>query len=113
MNNSFKVKKIFALLAIIILIPAMYIQIVWLKFYRFSVIADDQKEKEFLNKFPEDIQNIMSLVLISFTCCVFSLMISKHTIRQPGFGLKIAGIITALIAGLLLVVDLTVILLSF
>ena len=113
MKNNFTGKKMYALLSAIILMPPMYIQIVWLKFYRSSVIADDQKEDNFLSKFPEDIQNIMPLVLISFTCCIFSLMISKNTIRQPDPGLKIAGIITALIAGLLLILDLTVILFSF
>ena len=42
MSTSFTTKKIFALVAIVILIPPVYIQRAWFKIYRFSVMGDEQ-----------------------------------------------------------------------
>jgi hypothetical protein len=113
MSRIPKSKKKIALISVVILIPSGYIQIVWFKVYGFSVMIDEQKEVKFLNYFPQFIENIVSLVLISFFGCIGSILISKITFRQPGTDLKIAGIVTASIAWLLLILDLSLILFSF
>jgi len=46
-------RKIFIVLAVPILIPPVYIQSIWFKTYRFSVMIDEEKENKFIRHFPQ------------------------------------------------------------
>lgn len=102
MTSTHKIpKKIDAILAILFIIPPVYIYIIWI-----TVASDNnsqiQNVKAFTNHFPPIVSSIISLALISISCCILALIFAAKSFKQPLLLLRITSWVVVIIGSFLL-----------
>lgn len=101
MTSSHKVpKKITAVLAIIFLLPALYIFGLWAKIFG-QDITPAQKIGEFTDHFPSPLNDYKTIMYISITCCLAAMVLAAKSFKQPLLSLRIAMWLTVMIAALI------------
>jgi len=94
-------KKIDAILAMLFIIPAIYIYIIWI-----SVASDNttqvQNVKAFTDHFPKLISGVVPLAVISIVSCILALIFAAKSFKQPILFLRIAAWIIVIIGSFLL-----------
>jgi len=94
-------KKITAILALIFLIPAVYIFGVWLKAYSPPDESIAQKDALFTSYFPGQINNVNILHYISMAFCITAIILAAKSFRQKNLLLRIAMMLTVFVAALI------------
>lgn len=102
MTSTHKIpKKIDAILAILFILPPLFIYITWV-----SVASDNnsqvQNVKAFTDKFPEFISGVVPLALISIACCILALIFAAKSFKQPILFLRITSWLVVIIGAFLL-----------
>lgn len=105
MTSTHKVpKKITAILAILFILPALYIYGVWMTVAG-DDIAQEQKIEQFTGHFPSFISDNKILSLISIACCIIAMILAAKSFKQPMIFLRITMWLIVMIAFLLLVLN--------
>lgn len=105
MTSTHKVpKKITAILAIVFLLPALYIHGIWI-----NVSGQDntqaQKVEEFTGYFPSFINDPGTITYISMACCILAIIFAVKSFTQRLLSLRIAMWLTVMIASLIFFLD--------
>ena len=97
-------KKITAILAIIFLLPALYIFILWANIFG-KYITQAQKVVEFTEHFPAFIADYKLILYISIACCVIAMALAAKSFKQRLLSLRIAMWLTVMVASLIFFLD--------
>jgi len=97
-------KKITAVLAIIFLLPALYIFALWINVFNRD-ITPAQKIVEFTGHFPSMIADHKLVIYISMACCLAAMILAAKSFKQRLLSLRIAMWLTVMIASLIFFVD--------
>jgi len=98
-------KRNTAVLAIIFLLPALYIFAVWINVFQ-QDITTEQKVTEFTEKFPSFMADYKTIFYISMASCLAALVLAAKSFKQRMVSLRIAMLLTVMIASLIFFVDL-------
>lgn len=102
MTSTHKVpKKITAILAIVFILPAVYIYGVWISASG-SDITQAEKVEQFTGHFPSLIGDNKILAFISIVCCITAMILAAKSFKQPIIPLRIAMWLVVMIASFLL-----------
>jgi heme/copper-type cytochrome/quinol oxidase subunit 3 len=97
-------KKFTAILAIIFLIPALYIFGIWLNVYQDPDASQTEKVSGFLRHFPSGLNiNIINSVSIGF--CLAAVIFAAISFKQRLLSLRIIMMLTVLAASLIILLD--------
>lgn len=101
MSSTHKVpKKITAILAIICLLPAVYIFIIWIKIFN-QDITPAQKVSTFTEQFPSFMSDYKTIMYISIAFCVAAMILAARGFKQRLLSLRIAMWLTVMAASLI------------
>lgn len=101
-------KKTTAILAIIFLLPALYIFGLWLQVFNFSSdLNQAEKVAAFTGYFPKGLNDIKIITYFSMACCIVALILAAKSFKHPLVFLRIAMFITVIVAALIFIVDLS------
>ena len=90
-------KKILAILALISLVPAIYIFGKWLKVYQQSDISVAQQDSLFTDSFPGN-PDVKTVLYIGIGFCLLAIILAAKGFRQRELYLRIAMMVTVIIA---------------
>jgi hypothetical protein len=93
-------KKITAVFAIIFLLPAVYIFLIWMNAFNQDV-SQDQKISSFTNHFFGLFHDYKAILLISVTCSLIAMVLAAKSFKQRLLSLRIAMWLTVIIAALI------------
>ncbi len=93
-------KKITAILAIVFLIPAVYIFAIWSKIFA-DDISQSQKISLFTDHFPGFMRDYKIILYTSIACCVVAMVLAAKSFKQPLIALRIAMWLTVIFAALI------------
>jgi len=98
-------KKSLAIIAMLFLLPPLYIQSAWLKVW-FSDADANQFEKEtgFLRFFPGSL-SVKLIDVISIVCCLVAIILASMSFRQHNLSLRILMMLTVIFGSLLFLLD--------
>jgi hypothetical protein len=94
-------KKITAVLALVFLLPAVYIFAIWLKVYSPQDDSIARKDALFTSYFPGQINDVSILHYISIAFCITAIILAAKSFRQKNLLLRIAMMLTVLVASLI------------
>ena len=97
-------KKILAVLAIIFLLPALYIFTIWIKVFN-QDITPAQKVVEFTEHFPAFIGNYNIILYVSMAFCIGAMTLAAQSFKQRLLSLRIAMWLVVMVASLILFLD--------
>ncbi len=101
MTSTHKVpKKITAILAIVFLLPALYIFGIWIKVFNRD-ITQAQKISEFTEHFPSFLSEYKMILYISIACCLIAMVLAAKSFKQRLLSLRIAMWLTVMLASLI------------
>lgn len=99
-------KKITAVLAIIFLLPALYIFAIWIQVLNANAESSQaEKVSIFKSYFPAFIANGNLITYISMVCCIAAMILASKSFKQPIIFLRIMMFITVIAAALMLLLD--------
>lgn len=106
MTSTHKIpKKLDAILAILFIIPPLYIYIIWV-----TVASDNnsqiQNVKAFTDHFPRFVSDVVTLAIISIICCIVALIFAAKSFKQPILFLRITSWLVVIIGAFLLFLNL-------
>jgi hypothetical protein len=105
MTSTHKVpKKITAILAIIFILPALYIHGVWINVSGHD-ITQAEKAEEFTGYFPSFLHDPGIITYISMSFCVIAMIFAAKSFKQPLLLLRIAMWLIVMIASLIFFLD--------
>lgn len=93
-------KKLTAILAIVFLLPAVYIFALWANIFG-QDITPAQKVVDFTDHFPSPLNDYKTILYISIVCCVIAMIFAAKSFKQPLLSLRIAMWLTVMIAALI------------
>lgn len=93
-------KKITAILALIFLLPALYIFILWTNAFN-QDISPSQKISLFTDHFPLHFNDYKTIICISIVCSVIAMVLAAKSFKQPIVALRISMWLTVIIAALI------------
>ncbi|MDQ6757903.1 MAG: hypothetical protein M3004_13305 [Bacteroidota bacterium] len=107
MTSTHKVpKKITAILAIVFLLPALYIFGIWFKIFNLnSDLNQAEKISAFTAHFPSGLNDIKMITYLSIACCIVAMVLAAKSFKQPIIFLRVSMFITVFVAALILVLD--------
>ena len=98
-------KKYTAILAIIFLLPALYIFGVWLKAWNAEPDASQAaKTSAFLNWFPNGLTT-NAVTFVSIGCCIAALVLAATSFKQRVVSLRVLMMLTVIFASFILLLD--------
>jgi len=101
MTSTHKVpKKITAILALVFLLPSLYIFGIWLKVFR-QDISPSQKISSFTDYFPSLMNDYKGILVISIVFCVLAMILAAKSFKQPLLFLRILMWLTVIVAALI------------
>ncbi len=101
MTSTHKIpKKITAILAIVFLLPALYIFGIWIKVFNRD-ITQAQKISEFTEHFPSFLSEYKMILYISIACCLIAMVLAAKSFKQRLLSLRIAMWLTVMLASLI------------
>ena len=105
MTSTHKVpKKITAVLAIVFILPPLYILGIWINVFGHD-ITPAQKVEEFTGYFPSFISDYKIITFISIACCILAIIFASKSFKQPLLSLRIAMWLIVMIASLIFFLD--------
>ncbi|MEO9209531.1 MAG: hypothetical protein ABI208_00455 [Ginsengibacter sp.] len=92
MSTTTRVKsKTSALLAAIFFLPALILLVIWVSTgFGNSGISEVGRQNQFLNYFPEWMQNFKMLHLFSLLCCIIVLYFASGSFRKHSLWIRIS-----------------------
>ena len=101
MSSTHKTPKtITAIIAILFLIPALYIFILWINVFS-KDITPAQKISEFTDHFPSPVSDYKVIMYISIACCITAMVLAAKSFKQRLLSLRIAMWLTVMVASLI------------
>lgn len=105
MTSTHKVpKKITAILAIVFILPPLYIVSIWINVFNRD-ITPAQKLEDFTGYFPSFINDHKIITFISMAFCILSIIFAAKSFKQPLLSLRIAMWLIVMIASLIFFLD--------
>jgi hypothetical protein len=105
MTSTHKVpKKITAILAIVFILPAVYILGLWINVFGHD-ITQAQKVEEFTGHFPSFIRDPKLITFISMASCIIAVIFAAKSFKQKLLSLRIAMWLIVMIASLIFFLD--------
>ena len=105
MTSTHKVpKKITAILAIVCILPALYIHAIWINVSGHD-ITQAQKVEEFTGYFPSFIGDAKIITYLSMASCILAIIFAAKSFKQPLLSLRIAMWLIVMIASLIFFLD--------
>lgn len=93
-------KQITAVFAILFLLPALYIFIIWINAFN-QDISSSQKISSFTDHFPRSFNNYKAILYISVACSIIAMILAAKSFKQRIVALRIALWLTVIIAALI------------
>lgn len=101
MSSTHKVpKKTMAIVAILFLVPAVLIFILWINVFK-QDITTSRKLQEFTDNFPALIRDYNLIMVLSICCCLTAMILAAKSFKQPLLSLRIAMWLTVMLATLI------------
>lgn len=101
-NNTLTSKKTYELLSILFLLPAMYIQFIWLKeFYVSDSFSPATRTADFLGQFPDFLSSVRLIAFICLGFAIVSIYLASFSFKQPKLFWRISSFIIVMIASLI------------
>jgi len=97
-------KKFTAILAIIFLIPAIYIFGIWLNVYRDPDASQAEKVSGFLGHFPSGM-NVNMINSVSMGFCLVAVILASISFKQRLLSQRIIMMLTVIVASLIILLD--------
>jgi len=97
-------KKITAILAIVFLLPALYIFGLWINIYN-QDLTPSQLVSQFTGHFPSFVSSYKVIIYFSIACCLISMVLAAKSFKQRLLSLRIAMWLTVMAASLIFFVD--------
>lgn len=98
--------KITAIIAIVFLLPALVLFIMWSSIgLHSSGLNAQEKISMYLAKFPVAMQNLNIIHLISIVCCLFATYFAARSFRKHLLSIRILMMLTVLVAMFILLFD--------
>ena len=95
-----------ALFAIIFLIPALIIFIMWSSIgLRFSGISEGEKMDTYMGYFPGWLHNINTIHSISIVCCLVAITLAARSFKKKLLSIRVLMLMTVLVAIFILLFD--------
>jgi len=95
-------KKTYELIAIILLLPALYIQIKWLQVFNDgSSLSPSARTERFLDTFPSMIASGRLIALLSLIFAVAAVVFASRSFNQPKIAWRVSSLIVVLIGSLI------------
>ena len=105
MTSTHKVpKKITAILAVVFILPSLYILGIWINVFSRD-ITQAQKVEEFTGYFPSFINDHKIITFISMACCIIAIIFAAKSFKQKLLSLRIAMWFIVMIASLIFFLD--------
>ena len=98
-------KKITAVVAIVFLLPALYIFGLWINVFR-QDLTPAQKITDFTGHFPSFMSDYRMIIYISMACCLAAIVLAAKSFKQHLVSLRVAMLLTVMIASLIFFVNL-------
>ena len=99
-----KQKQWIALLAIILLLPALYIFFIWLDVFS-QDLSQAQKISAFTARFPFGMNDHRIIIYISMASCLAAMILAAKSFKQRQLPLRVAMWLTVMIAALIFLLD--------
>lgn len=100
-------KKTYELLAILCLLPALYIQVKWLQvFYSSGNMSATARTSTFLEDFPSLIASSRSIAFLSLLFAIVAIVLAQRSFNQPKMVWRISSFVVVLIAALIVLMSL-------
>ena len=93
-------KKSLAFIGLLLLIPPILLQVLWINAYNNESIPSDRKDK-FLELFPSFLQNSVLLLLFSLACCVAAIIILSRSFNNRAVSLRVVSMLAVIVAVLI------------
>jgi hypothetical protein len=97
-------KRTTAILAIIFLLPAIYIFGLWVNVFS-KDLTPAQKITDFTGNFPSFMSDYKILMVVSMACCIVAMILASKSFKQRLLSLRIAMWLAVMIATLIFFVD--------
>ena len=95
-------KKTYELIAIIFLLPALYIQVKWLQvFYESNSLSPSARTSTFLDEFPSMIASVRLIALLSLLFSVAAVVFASRSFNQPKIVWRVSSFIVVMIGSLI------------
>ena len=105
-TNSHISRKWTATVAIIVLLPAFILFIMWSTIgLRFSGLSDTDKIDYYLAYFPQWLQNINIIHTISIISCLAAIVLAARSFKKRLLSIRVLMLITCLVAIFILLFD--------
>ena len=102
--TNYAKKQMMAVLAIIFLLPALWITGTWIEVWNsHSELTSAARDSHFLEHFPSFMSTTAYVAVINFVCGIISLTLAARSFKQRSLFLRILTMITAMVAFLVLV----------
>jgi hypothetical protein len=100
-------KKTYELLAILCLLPALYIQVKWMQvFYGGGNMSPSARTSTFLEEFPSLIASTRIIAFLSLAFAVVAIVLAQRSFNQPKMVWRISSFVVVLIAALIVLMSL-------
>jgi len=105
-TSSLVSRKVTAALAIIFLLPALVLFIMWSSIgLRVTGISEDEKMGIYMGYFPTWLQNITAIHIISIVCCVIAIMLATRSFSKHLLSVRVLMLMTVVVALFILLFD--------
>ena len=107
MSTQVAPKKTFELLAILCLLPALYIQVKWMQiFYSSGNMSPTARTSTFLEGFPSLIATSRIIAFLSLAFAIVAIALAQRSFNQPKPFWRISSFIVVFIASLVVLLSL-------
>ena len=107
MSTHVAPKKTYELLAILCLLPALYIQVKWMQvFYSGGSMSASARTSTFLEEFPAFIASTRLIAILSLLFAVVAIALAQRSFNQPKMVWRISSFVVVLVAALIVLMSL-------
>jgi len=89
-------KKYMAIIALIFLLPALYIFSIWLKVWKGDYLNRPRQVSAFLDHFPGQVQNLNGINYFTLACCLIAIILATKSFKQSHLSLRLITLFTVL-----------------
>lgn len=102
--TNYHQKQLMAIIAIILLIPALWITAIWIEVWNsHPEFTGSAKIQHFLEHFPDFVKSTGYIVAVNLICALSALVLAAKSFKQRSVALRILTMVTAMAASLVVV----------
>ena len=107
MSTKAAPKKTYELVAILFLLPALYIQVKWMQvFFGSARLSAEARTNTFLESFPSFMASSRVIALLSLACAITAIVLAQRSFNQPKIFWRVSSFVVVLIAAIIVLMSL-------